>query len=437
MADEHAPAPTSSSGYSVNPENKRRLIESFIRYAQIDTTANADSDQYPSSEGQRTLGAMLASELRHVGVQEVRQDRNGLVWGLIPASPGYEHVPCVLFNAHLDTSPEAPGADCKPQVIASYVGGPIRLSVGGSIAPESTPDLSKLIGHTLITSDGRTLLGGDDKAGVAAIMEIATRLLETNSKADAPLVHGPVQILFTCDEEIGRGTQHVDLSKIVAVAGFTLDGGAAGNIDVETFSADQAIVRFVGLNTHPSVGKGKMVNAIRGAAEFIANLPVSSLSPESTDGRDGFMHPYHIEGGVGETTVRILLRDFDTAALGEYAEQLRGIASQIEARFPGLSIFVTIESQYRNMGDGLKAKPELIEVAEQAYRSLGLPCRQDIIRGGTDGALLTAMGLPTPNLSVGQYNIHSTYEFVSVDEMEQAIAHGLAFLDLWAKRSSS
>lgn len=410
-------------------EARSRLIDRFIRYAQVETTANPDADHYPSSEGQRTLGRLLANELREIGVQDVRQDLNGLVWGLIPASKGLEKIPALLFNAHLDTSPEAPGANCKPQVIESYVGGAIRLPSGGSINPDNTPELANLIGHTLITSDGRTLLGGDDKAGVAAIMEIAERLIRSKSS-----VHGPVQLLFTCDEEIGQGTAHVDMEKIFAVGGFTLDGGAAGNIDVETFSADQANIEFIGRNTHPSVGKGKMVNALRAAAAFIEKLPLETQSPESTDSRDGFMHPYHLEGGVGESYLRVLLRDFETETLSLYAEQLRAIAKEVESQFPGLEINVQIEQQYRNMRDGIQARAELLEVAEAAFVELGVPFRRDIIRGGTDGALLTAMGLPTPNLSVGQYNIHSTLEFVSINEIEQAIEHSQLLIRKWAER---
>jgi tripeptide aminopeptidase len=407
----------------MNPQ--KRLIDRFCRYAQVGTTANPDSEHYPSSPGQLLLGKLLAEELHAMGAVDAHQDPNGLVWATIPGNT--PNAPTILLNAHLDTSPEAPGDSVQPVVIESYAGGPILLANGDSITLEDTPELALLVGHTLVTTDGTTLLGGDDKSGVAAIMEIAQRILHSPE-----LPHGPIRVLFTCDEEIGRGTKHFTLAKANATAGYTLDGGGAGNIDVETFSADMATVSFRGRNTHPSVGKGVMINALRAASHFVSMLPRDSLSPESTCDREGFLHPYRLDGNVGNSTVQILLRDFVTDKLREYAETIRTVAEKTKQMFPGLEYDVTVVEQYRNMGDVLRDYPAAVEWAEKAFVQLGRPFKRDIIRGGTDGALMSALGLPTPNLSIGQFNIHSTREFASTTMMEQAIEHMLCLLGLWA-----
>ena len=404
---------------------QQRLVDRFCRYVRVGTTADPDSSRYPSSQGQLILGELLARELNAMGALDAHQDSNGLVWATIPGNVA--NAPVILLNAHLDTSPEAPGDAVQPLVIESYQGGDIHLANGDSITLRDTPELSNLLNHMLVTTDGTTLLGGDDKAGVAAIMEIAQRLVHLPQ-----LRHGPIRILFTCDEEIGRGTKHFDPAKANAIAGYTLDGGGAGNIDVETFSADMATVLFHGRNTHPSVGKGVMINAIRAASHFVNLLPKDFLSPESTSHREGFLHPYRLDGNVGQSSVQILLRDFDSLKLKEYAETIRAAAEQTKALFPGLEYDLTIVEQYRNMGDVLRANPAAAGLAEKAFSQLGRPFKRDIIRGGTDGALMSAMGLPTPNLSVGQFNIHSTREFASITLIEQAIEHMICLLELWA-----
>ena len=293
--------------------NRTRLLDRFLQYVRIGTTANPNTHDYPSSRGQWLLGELLKSQLQQIGIQDAEQDVNGLVWGTVPATVAGP-VPTILFNAHLDTSPEAPGDHCKPEVLESYDGGDIELANGDWIRTSDTPELSRLVGKTLVVTDGKTLLGGDDKAGVAAIMELANYLMERPN-----IPHGPVRILFTCDEEIGRGTRHFDLRKTGAIAGYTLDGGGAGTIDVETFSADLATIKFFGHNTHPSVGKGKMVNALKAASVFVSALPRDRMSPETTSLREGFFHPYTFQGSVSEATVQILLRDFETPKLTEYA----------------------------------------------------------------------------------------------------------------------
>jgi tripeptide aminopeptidase len=405
-----------------------RLLDRFLRYVTIDTTADPASTSYPSSAGQWDLGRVLAEELREIGLLAVEQDAHGLVWGTVPATvPG--DIPVIAFNSHIDTSPETTGKNVKPQVIRDYQGGDIVLPGDPTkvIRVAECPELGQLVGRTLITTDGTTLLGGDDKAGVAVIMEMATRLMENRS-----LPHGPVKVLFTCDEEIGHGVDHVDFAKLGATAAYTLDGAGAGEIDVETFSANQAVVTVRGVNIHPSIAKGRMVNAVRAAAALVDRLPRQTLAPEVTAGRDGFLHPYHIEGGVAQTTLWILLRDFDSAAFDAQAAIIRQAAAAVERDFPGVAIDVAIKHQYRNLGDGLKAEPRAVDYAEQAFQRLGFPVRRTIVRGGTDGSLMTARGLPTPNLSTGQHTPHSPLEWACLDEMEQAVQVITQLVQVWA-----
>ncbi|MFN7290851.1 MAG: peptidase T [Pirellula sp.] len=401
-----------------------RLLERFLRYVRVGSAADPQSATYPSSPGQLVLGKLLAEELIAMGATDVEHDCHGLVWATV--NPAGSSARAVLLNAHVDTSPETPGDGCNPEVVDCYAGGQISLGNGITIDPAESPELNDLIGHTLITTDGSTLLGGDDKAGVAVIMEVAQSLIENPIPNAAPL-----RVLFTCDEEIGAGTKHLDIGKVNACVGYTLDGGGAGTIDVETFSADMAIVRFQGRNTHPSVGKGKMINSLRALGAFLAGLPHATLSPETTADREGFLHPYHISGGVQNSEVHLILRDFQTSRLATYADMLRDLAHKIEEQYLGIQVSVEIKEQYRNMGDVLSGFPLAADLAEQAFKKLGRTCRRDIIRGGTDGALMSAMGLPTPNLSVGQYNIHSVREYASLNQMLEAAEHALCLLEQW------
>ncbi|MBL8869281.1 MAG: peptidase T [Planctomycetaceae bacterium] len=412
--------------------NRQRLLDRFLQYVRFDTTADANSSNYPSSAGQLELGKLLVQQLKAMSITDAHQDQHGLVWGTVPSTVAGP-APTILLNSHLDTSPETTGKNVSPQVISSYNGEEITLGTSGlSLNTLNSPALLKLIGKTLITTDGTTLLGGDDKAGVAIIMELAQTLIE-----NPHLPHGPVRLLFTCDEEIGQGTKHVSLDKVQATAGYTLDGGGSGSLDVETFSADQATVLFRGKNIHPSIAKGCMINTIRAVGHFIDHMPKHILAPEVTDGRQGFMHPYVLQGGVAESKLLILLRDFDTQRLTEFAKLLEDLAHETELLWPGLKVKVDITQQYRNMGDGLRRFPLVADLAEQAFAQLNRPCQREIIRGGTDGALLTALGLPTPNLSSGQYNIHSPLEFACLDEMLEAIEHLVVLLDLWQQHGRS
>jgi tripeptide aminopeptidase len=413
--------------------NHARLLGRFLRYVQIDTTADDSSGSYPSSPGQLVLGKLLADELREMGLKNVEHDTHGLVWATVPATAkprGNQPLAVVALNAHADTSPETTGKNVKPHVIRNYAGGDIPLGgdAAKTIRVADNPELTQLVGKTIITTDGTTLLGADDKAGVAVIMELAHTLLE-----HPQLPHGPIRVLFTCDEEIGHGIDHVDLKKLGATVGYTLDGHGAGEIDTETFSADLATVTVRGVNIHPSIGKGRMVNALKAAAAFIERLPQASLSPETTDGRDGFLHPYAISGGVAEVKLKVLLRDFVTTELATKADLLRKAAREVVAQIPGAHVEVEITKQYRNMGEGLAKEPRAVVLAQEAFRRLGRESKLTIIRGGTDGSQLTERGLPTPNLSTGEHNPHSPLEWTCLEEMTAAVEHLVQLVQVWAE----
>ncbi len=420
--------------------NRDRLLERFLRYVQIDTTARESAETYPSSSGQLELGKILADELVALGIA-AEQDQHGIVLATVPSTvdgaaasadtvAAGDPVPTIAFCAHLDTSAETTGAGVKPQVIKPYEGGNIVLPGDSTkvILVDENPELKNLVGCTLITSDGTTLLGADDKAGVAVIMETAAWLME-----HPEIQHGPVRLVFTCDEEIGRGVDKLNLDRIDATVCYTLDGQGANEIDVETFSADVAVIHVRGVNIHPSIGKDRMTNALRVAANFIERLPRNQLSPETTQGREGFIHPYQIEGGVGEVRLRVILRDFDTAKLEEYAQRLHVAAADSMLEFKGAQIEVELCRQYRNMADGLVREPRAVGYAQQALSQLGRDSQLAIVRGGTDGSRLTELGLPTPNLSTGQHAPHSPLEWACLDEMIQSIEWLIALTTVWCE----
>ena len=405
------------------------LLDRFLRYVRIDTMADERSTTYPSSPNQLVLGKMLLDELLALGLKDAYQTKYGIVYATVPGN--VPNVPTVAFVAHVDTSPETTAKDVKPQVIQNYPGGDITLPGDKSkvIRIADNPELEQLIGKTIITTDGTTLLGADDKAGVAVIMELAKALM-----ADPKIPHGPVRVCFTCDEEIGKGVTHVDLKELGADVAYTLDGAGTGDVEGETFSADKATVTITGVNIHPSIGKGRMLNAVKLAGEFLAKLPPDSLSPETTDDRDGFVHPYVIEGGVGEVKIHILLRDFETLKLAEYAAMLTTFGKEIEVKHPNARVTVDVAYQYRNMRDGMVKEPRAVPLAVEAIRRAGMTPRQTIIRGGTDGSRLTEMGLPTPNLSTGEHNPHSPLEWTCLEEMEANARVCVELVRLWAGR---
>lgn len=409
------------------------LLARFCRYAQVNTQADETAQSYPSSAGQLELGGMLVAELQAMGVHDAAVDAHGIVLATVPGNLG-RPAPVIAFIAHLDTSPETTGRGVKPIIHRDYDGRDIVLPGDSSkvIRLADNPELAGMKGKTLVTTDGTTLLGADDKAGIAIIMEAAAFLL-----AHPEILHGDVRICFTCDEEIGHGVDHVDLKKLGAQVGYTLDGGGQGEIDGETFSADLAVVTITGINIHPAIAKGKMVNAVRLAGTFIDRLPWQSLSPETTADRDGFLHPYRIEGGVGQATIRILLRDFDTSRLADKAKLLEDIARVLQAEHPRAKFEVKVTPQYRNMADGLAKEPRALAFAEEAMRRVGLAPKLTIVRGGTDGSRLTELGLPTPNLSAGEHNLHSPLEWTCLEEMATAVRVVVELARKWGERNSA
>jgi tripeptide aminopeptidase len=407
------------------------LLDRFCRYVRVDTTAVEGAASYPSSPGQLELGRLLTEELRSLGLRDAAQDEHGIVLATIPTTVKHT-APTIAWIAHVDTSPETTGRNVKPIIHENYDGRDLVLPGDSSkvIRVSDNPELLTVKGKTLVTTDGTTLLGADDKAGVAVIMEATAQLL---ARPEVP--HGPIRVCFTCDEEIGHGVDHVDLRKLGAVVGYTLDGGGVGEIDGETFSADLAVVTIRGVNIHPAIAKGRMVNAVRLAGLFLERLPRLCQSPESTADREGFLHPYRIEGGVAEVTLRILLRDFDTPRLAERAELLRTIARTISAEYPQASIEVKVTPQYRNMADGLAKEPRALAFAQEAMRQAGLEPKLTIVRGGTDGSRLTELGLPTPNLSCGEHNLHSPLEWTCVEEMATAVRVLVELAKVWGEKS--
>jgi tripeptide aminopeptidase len=403
------------------------LLDRFCRYVRIDTQADETATRYPSSPGQLDLGRLLAQELRALGLHDAAIDAHGIVLATVPStlSPA---PPTIAWIAHVDTSPETSGREVKPVVHRDYDGRDIVLPGDPTkvLRVADNPELTRLKGATLITTDGTTLLGADDKAGVAVIMEAAGFLM---SRPD--IRHGSVRVCFTCDEEVGHGVDHVDLKQLGAHVAYTLDGSGQGEIDGETFSADLAVVTVTGVNIHPSIARGKMVNAVRLAGMFLDRLPRQVLSPETTADRDGFLHPYRIEGGVAEVTLRILLRDFDTAQLADKAELLRGVARLLTKEYPQAQIDVRVTPQYRNMAEGLGREPRAVALAEEAMRRAGLQPKRTIVRGGTDGSRLTELGLPTPNLSTGEHNPHSPLEWTCLEEMATAVRVLVELAQVW------
>lgn len=404
------------------------LLDRFIRYVKVETTAKEDSGSYPSTPGQLDLGRMLTEELKALKLEDVSMNEHGIVMATVPGNvPG---APTIGLCSHVDTSPEFTAKDVKPQIVKNYDGNDITLPGDKSrvIKVDECPALKTMKGKTLITTDGTTLLGADDKSGVAVIMTTAAHLM-----AHPEIKHGPIRVIFTCDEEIGHGTDHMDLKKINCTCAYTLDGEDEGNIENETWSANVANITITGKNIHPGFAKGRMVNAIRLAGQFIERLPWHTLAPETTEGRVGFLHPYTIEGGVPEVKLRIILRTFVTAELEDQANILRAIAATLMAEHPQAQIKIEVSEQYRNMLEYLKKEPRATKLAEQAIKNVGIEPKYQSIRGGTDGSRMSEKGLPTPNLSTGMHNFHSPLEFACLEQMENAVKVLVELAQLWGR----
>ena len=403
-------------------------LERFLRYAAIDTQAEPASTSVPSSAKQLDLSRLLVEELGALGLADAELDEQGYVLATLPATVERD-VPVIALLAHVDVSPDAPAENVRPQVVR-YEGGRLPLPGDPDVAldPERSPELEQHVGHELVTSDGTTLLGADDKAGVAAIMAAAAYLLR-----HPELEHGPVRICFTRDEEIGRGTDGLDLDRLGAVAAYTLDGSAAGEIQDETFSAREAEVVFRGVGAHPGSAKGQLVNAIKVAADFVASLPRDRLSPETTEDREGFLHPRRITGSEEVSTVTVILRDFDGAKLDAHEELLRRLADEAAAAHPGCLVEVEVVEQYRNMKEYLVDHPRVVAAAQEATRRAGLEPVLSHARGGTDGSRLSERGLPTPNVFTGGQDYHSRHEWLCVADLGAAVATVIQLAQVWAE----
>ncbi len=402
----------------------------FIKYAKIDTTADPDSDSFPSSMKQKDLAKVLVQELLELGINDAEMDEWGYVFGTLENNTDNKDLPTICFCAHMDTAPDCSGTNVKPIVHKNYDGNPITLPDDKTqvITTEKHPYLKQKIGDDIITASGLTLLGADDKAGIAIIMDLVQHL-----KANPEIPHPTIRILFTPDEEVGRGVDHLDMKKLNADFGYTLDGGVLGSLEDESFSADAVTITINGITAHPGYAKGKMVNAMKVAAEFIAALPKYEWSPETTQDREGFVHPVAINGGMEQTVIQFIIRDHITSKLKEYEERLKRILNQVLAKYPKLDTSFEIKEQYRNMKEEIVKVPFVTDYAIQAMKNAGVKPLPTIIRGGTDGSRLSFMGMPCPNIFTGELAIHSRHEYVSIQDMEKGTATLTELVKLWAK----
>lgn len=401
--------------------------ERFLRYVQIDTQSDPHSPTTPSTEKQKVLGRLLVEELKGLGLANAEMDENGYVYALLPSNSD-RTVPTIFFCSHMDTSPDCSGTGVKPLVHEHYDGSDIVLPDDPTqvIRTAEHPYLLSRIGDTIITASGTTLLGADDKAGIAVIMDMV-RYFQQHPEQK----HGPVQILFTPDEEIGRGVDKVNREKLQAVAGYTLDGGERGSFEDENFSADGLTIEFYGVSAHPGDAKDKLVNALKVAAHFLESLPKDELSPETTEGRYGFVHPVQISGIAEKVTLQFILRDFVTAKLEAYATFLKDKLEDTLNQFPGARATCTVKEQYRNMKEVLDLHPQVSALAIRALEESGCTVKRDPIRGGTDGARLSFMGYPCPNLFTGEMALHGKHEYVSVQDMQKSVEVVVRLVRLW------
>ena len=412
-------------------QDPHTALERFLHYVRIDTESDAASTTYPSTAKQFDLLRLLKRELEAAGASGVELDEYGYVTATIPSTVAHA-VPVVCFCSHVDTTSDVTGANVRPQV-HEYAGGPIVIDPVSGLQIDEThqPYLAQHRGHRVVTASGDTLLGADDKAGVAAIMDAALYLLR-----HPEIPHGDIRVLFTPDEEVGRGVDHLDMTRLGADFGYTLDGGEAGGLEGESFSADAAMVRIEGVSVHPGYAQDKMVSAIRAAAFLVDQLPQDRHSPESTSGREGFVHCVQSSATAEAAELQFLLRDFDTARLDEHFALLQAAVAKTRDRFPGANISVEREKQYRNMGEVLRRHPEVMEHARTAIRAVGLDVKESIIRGGTDGSRLSFMGLPCPNLFTGMQMIHSRREWVGERDMNLAAEVIVELAKAWASSAS-
>jgi tripeptide aminopeptidase len=411
---------------------KTSVLERFLGYVVIDTQSVEASTTYPSTSKQYDLLRLLVRQLKDIGLSDVAMDEHGYVFATIPATSSRPGVPVIGFIAHVDTSPEMSGSGVRPIVHPDYAGQDLVLPDDPSAVLRfaENPALADQIGHDLVTASGTTLLGADDKSGVAEIVAAAEYLV-----AHPEIQHGTIRLGFTPDEEVGAGTRFFDVARFGATYAYTMDGETPGELETESFSADAMTFTFHGFNTHPGYARGKMVNAIKVAAQFIDRLPKDALSPETTAGYEGYVHPYVLTASVEKTSVKLLIRDFDIAGLHEKEASLEKLAGEIVSQWPGASFESRTEESYRNMKEVLDEHPGAVDCAREAIRRSGLTLRERPIRGGTDGCRLSFMGLPTPNIFAGAHNFHSRLEWVSVQDMEKAVEVIVNLARIWEARA--
>jgi tripeptide aminopeptidase len=403
------------------------VMERFMRYVQIDTQSDPNSHSHPSTEKQKTLSNTLAAELRFIGVQDAHADEYGYVYATIPSN-SEKQIPTICFCAHVDTAPDCSGTDVKPILHSPYNGNDIVLpdDPNQTISSSKYPYLLKHLNRKVITASGKTLLGGDDKAGVSIIMDMANYLMQHQE-----IPHGAIRILFTPDEEVGKGTDKLDMKKLGADYGYTLDGGAMGDFEDETFSADAVIITINGVIAHPGDGKNKLVNALKIGGEILAALPKDTWSPETTSDREGFIHPVSFEGGSERAVIEFIVRDFDSQQLIGYEQRLKSIAESVLLQHPKANMQFEVKEQYRNMKEILDQHPAVSLYAKEAYSRLGISMHNTPIRGGTDGSRLSFMGLPCANIFTGMQAIHSKHEWIGVDDMEQSVQVLIELVQVW------
>lgn len=410
---------------------KYTVTERFLNYVKIDTQSDPNSPTCPSTEKQKNLGKLLVEELLSIGITDAEMDENGYVYGTLPSNTS-KRVPVICFCSHMDTSPDCSGKDVNPIIHKNYDGKNIVLpkDISQTLRTSEHPALLDQVGNDIITADGTTLLGADNKAGVAEIMDAVYQLINNPS-----IKHGDIKILFTPDEEIGRGVDKVNLKKLAADFAYTMDGETRGHIEDETFSADGLSVKIHGVASHPGFAKNKMENAIKIASDIIASLPKNSMSPETTEGREGFVHPVSISGGMESANIQFIIRDFDTAKLNDHEQLIADIAEKVIINYPGSTYTIEVGDQYRNMKEILVQNPQLVEYAEEAIRRAGMTPVSGGIRGGTDGSRLSFMGLPCPNIFAGEHAFHSKLEWVSVQDMQLAVDTIIHLVQIWEEKS--
>ena len=406
------------------------VLDRFLRYVVIDTQSDASSPTQPSTEKQKNLGRLLVEELLAIGLTDAHLDEHGYVYATVPANTD-KQVPVICFCSHMDTAPDFTGTNVKPQLLRNYAGGDIRLTGDPQqvIRVTDHPELKNQVGNDIVTTDGTTLLGADDKAGIAEIMTAAQFLV-----ANPDIKHGAVKLLFTADEEIGRGVDKVDFAKLGAKFAYTMDGETAGHIEDETFSADGVEIAISGVAIHPGFAKGRMENAIKIVGAIVDRLP-KELSPETTEGREGFLHPTALSGSMEKASLSLIVRDFTEAGLATKEKMLEDIVRDVMKAYPGSSYAFTVKEQYRNMKVVLDRHPEIVENALEAVRRAGMEPVRGSIRGGTDGSRLSFMGLPCPNIFAGGHAFHSPLEWVSRQDMEKAVKTIVELARVWEERA--